>query len=70
MAILARRMTDYMLQNEYVITSVQKGAVPGVPGCLEHTSVLTPIIREVKENGGELAVFRLDLANASGSILH
>ena len=59
-----------MLKNEYVDTSVQKGGVPGVPGCLEHTSIITQIIREVKENGGELAVLWLDLANAYGSIPH
>ena len=59
-----------MVENNYIDTSVQKGGVPGVPGCLEHTSVLTKIIREAKENKGDLTVLWLDLANAYGSIPH
>ncbi|KAK0147669.1 hypothetical protein N1851_012859 [Merluccius polli] len=33
-------------------TSVQKGGVPGVPGCLEHTSVISKIIEDAKRNHG------------------
>uniref|UniRef100_A0A1A8S175 Reverse transcriptase domain-containing protein n=1 Tax=Nothobranchius rachovii TaxID=451742 RepID=A0A1A8S175_9TELE len=47
-----------------------KGGVPGVPGCLEHTGVVTQLIREAKEGKGDLAVIWLDLANAYGSIPH
>ncbi|CAC5417464.1 unnamed protein product [Mytilus coruscus] len=70
LAILAKRVTTYMLENNYIDTSVQKGGVPGVPGCLEHTIVLTKIIQAAKENKGDLTVLWLDLANAYGSIPH
>ena len=60
LAVLARRMTNYMLGNQYIDIAVQKGGVPGVSGCIEHTSVLTQIIREAKESKGELAVIWLD----------
>jgi hypothetical protein len=63
-------MTDFMLANKYIDISVQKGGIPGVSGCIEHTSVLTQIIREAKENKGNLVVLWLDLANAYGSIPH
>ncbi|TWW64129.1 hypothetical protein D4764_03G0011370 [Takifugu flavidus] len=36
--IVSQRLTDFLLKNGYIDTSVQKG-VPGVPGCLEHTEV-------------------------------
>lgn len=47
--ILVRRLTTFMVDNGYVQhdfmdTSVQKGGVPGVPGCLAHTSVISKII--------------------------
>ncbi|XP_063427466.1 uncharacterized protein LOC134710973 [Mytilus trossulus] len=42
----------------------------GVSGCIEHTSVLSQIIREVKDSKGELAVVWLDLANAYGTVPH
>ncbi|VDI73474.1 Hypothetical predicted protein [Mytilus galloprovincialis] len=70
LAILAKRGTTYMLENNYIDTLDQKGEVPGVPGCLEHKSVLTKIIQEAKENKGDLTVLWLDLENAYGSIPH
>uniref|UniRef100_A0A3B1JAJ2 Reverse transcriptase domain-containing protein n=1 Tax=Astyanax mexicanus TaxID=7994 RepID=A0A3B1JAJ2_ASTMX len=69
-SILARRLTDFLSSNHYIDTSVQKGGIPGVPGCLEHTGVVTQLIREARENKGDLAVLWLDLANAYGSIPH
>ncbi|XP_049337547.1 uncharacterized protein LOC125802987 [Astyanax mexicanus] len=68
--ILANRLTEYLLRNAYIDTSVQKGGVPGMPGCLEHTGVVTQLIREARENRGDTAVIWLDLANAYGSIPH
>ncbi|XP_039590572.1 uncharacterized protein LOC120514312 [Polypterus senegalus] len=69
-SILARRMTDFLLKNGYIDTSVQKGAIPGVAGCLGHTGVVTQLIRKAREGNGNLAVLWLDLANAYGSIPH
>ncbi|KAK0139991.1 hypothetical protein N1851_023098 [Merluccius polli] len=67
--ILARRLTTFML-DDYMDTSVQKGGVPGVPGCLEHTSVISKIIKDAKRNHGDLTVLWLDLTNAYGTIPH
>ena len=39
--LLSRRLSDFILGNGYIDTSVQKGGVAGMPGCLEHTGVLT-----------------------------
>ena len=50
-----------MLSNGYIDIAVQKGGVPGA---------LTQIIREARENKGDLAGLWLDLANAYGSIPH
>ncbi|XP_061589349.1 uncharacterized protein LOC133454644 [Cololabis saira] len=69
-SIVARRMTEFLLRNRYIDTSVQKGGVPKVPGCIEHTGVITQLIREAREGKGDLAVLWLDLANAYGSIPH
>ncbi|XP_061896860.1 uncharacterized protein LOC133645950 [Entelurus aequoreus] len=68
--ILSRRLTDFLLKNAYIDTSVQKGGIPGVSGCLEHTGVVSRLIREAREGKGDLAVLWLDLANAYGSIPH
>ncbi|VDI69745.1 Hypothetical predicted protein [Mytilus galloprovincialis] len=44
--------------------------MPEISGCIEHTSVLTQILREAKEKKSDLAVLWLDLANTYGSIPH
>ena len=59
-----------MLANEYLDKSVQKGGIPGVSGCKEHTAVLTQLIREAKEDKGNVSVLWLDLTNACGSLTH
>ena len=49
---------------------VQKGGISGVLGRLEHTGVVTQLIREAHENKGDLTFLWLDLANVCGSISH
>ncbi|XP_038147774.1 uncharacterized protein LOC119787807 [Cyprinodon tularosa] len=68
--VISNRLMEFLLKNSYIDTSVQKGGVPGVPGCIEHTGVVTQLIREARESRGDLAVLWLDLANAYGSIPH
>ena len=69
-SILWRLLSKYLLKNTYIDTSVQKGRIPGFLGCLEHTGVVTQILREAREGKGDLAVLWLDLGNAYGSIPH
>lgn len=38
--------------------------------CIEHTGVVTQLIREAQEGNGDLAVLWLDFANVYGSIPH
>ena len=68
--LLSRRLSDFILGNGYIDTSVQKGGVAGMPGCLEHTGVLTQLLREAKESKGDLTELWLDLATAYWSIPH
>lgn len=63
-------MTNYMVKNKYVDTSVQKGGIPGFSGCLEHMVVLDELIQEANESKSNLIVVWLNMANAYGSISH
>ncbi|VDI70145.1 Hypothetical predicted protein [Mytilus galloprovincialis] len=69
-SIMARRMTSYMTDNNYVDTSVQKGGIPGFTGCIEHTGIISQLIQEAKVNKKDLTVVWLDLANAYGTVPH
>ena len=47
--------------------SIQKGGVPGVPGCIEHSSLIWEAIQRAKRRRLSLYVV-FDLANAYGSV--
>ena len=66
----ADRLAQFAMANGRIDTSIQKGGVPGMAGCLEHTAVISQLIREAKEGKGDLVVTWLDIANAYGSLPH
>ena len=69
-ALKADRITSFLLKNSLIDHSIQKGGIPGISGCLEHTSILSQAIREAKKEKKNLVVTWLDIANAYGSIPH
>ena len=69
-AMKSDRITDFLVGSGYIDPAVQKGGIPGVSGCLEHTSILSQLIREAKAEKKNLVVTWLDIANAYGSIPH
>lgn len=69
-AVLARRISAYLLGNKYIDTSCQKAGVPGFPGCVEHSAMIWEQIQAAKKNKSDLHVVWLDLANAYGSVPH
>ena len=68
--VIAKRMTDFLIGNRYIDTSVQKAGIPGFPGCLEHSQMIWNSISLAKRNKTEMHVIWLDLANAYGSVPH
>ncbi|KAL7886007.1 hypothetical protein AOLI_G00063020 [Acnodon oligacanthus] len=42
---ISKRLCTYLTKNTYINT-VQKAGISGMPGCVEHTSVVTQLIRE------------------------
>lgn len=68
--IVARHLANFLLNKNYINTSVQKGGMPGVPGSLEHTGVVTQLLWEAWDDNRDLTVLYLDLANVYGSIPH
>jgi len=64
--VIARRMTNFLMDNGLIDTSVQKAGIPGFPGCLEHAQMIWNSIRTAKQDKSEQHVVWLDLANAYG----
>ena len=69
-AVLASRLTKYLLTSESIDTSVQKGGIPGIAGCLEHGNKIWEATQKAKANKKDLDVIWLDLTNAYGSVPH
>ena len=69
-SLKADRITDFLIKNKYINASIQKGGIPNVSGCIEHTSILSQLIKEAKKEKKNLVVTWLDIANAYGSIPH
>lgn len=65
-SVVAKRL--FLSNNNYMDMSVQKGWISGVPGCLEHTEVVTQLIQEARESKGDFTGLWLDLANAPSPI--
>ena len=42
---MSRRLISFWLKNYYVNTSVQKGGISGMPGCLEHSKVTKELLK-------------------------
>ena len=70
LGLKADKLLSFILSNGYIDTSIQKGGIPAVSGCLEHTALLSQLIREAKSTKGDLVVNWLDIANAFGSLAH
>lgn len=64
---ISKQLCTYLTKNTYIDTSVEKGSISGLPGCVEHTDVVSQLIWEAR---GNLSVLWLDLANAFSSVPH
>ena len=43
------RITNFVINNGYINTSIKKGGIPRVAGCIEHTAILSQLIKEAKK---------------------
>lgn len=64
------RLSDYMIRNGYFDTTVQKGFMRQVAGCVEHSETIYRAAQDARTNGRDLCVSWIDLANAYGSVKH
>ena len=68
--ISARLYNHLVKDNKIIDTSIQKGAISGTPGCLEHTSMVWTALKDARERRSSLTAIWLDLENAFGSVPH
>ena len=69
-SVVAKRLTTFLLKNNYIDAAVQKGGISGFAGCIEHTAAITQLIEDAKKEKKDLAVVWLDIAKAYPSVPH
>ena len=69
-SIVSDRLQRFLVKNNFIQTTIQKGFLAGVPGCVEHVFSLWEALREAKEHKRAIVISWLDLANAYGSVMH
>jgi hypothetical protein len=68
MAVLAKRMTSFLLDND-LLSNEQKSARPS-EGCYEYAFLLESLVNDAKRQPRPLCIAWLDVRNAFGSIPH
>ena len=66
-SILKHRWLSFMVANRYMDRTVQKAFIPGVPGCIEHSTKLAAALHEAHFKHRSIIVCWLDLY---GSVHH
>ena len=69
-SVISRNLEDFMVKNQYIDRSVQKGFLQGMAGCVEHTFSLHHLLKDAFQHHRQIIVSWIDLANAYGSIMH
>ena len=67
-ALIATRIEKQLLASKALDTTVQKGFLTGISGCVEHDLVLDTVLSEAKKARRSIAISLLDLKNAFGSV--
>ena len=68
--IKADRLSEFMIENDYIDQATQKAFIKQVNGCVEHTQVLSEVIQDAKHRRKTVHISWFDLKDAYGSIPH
>lgn len=68
--IIAIRLEEYLISNNFLDTSLQKGFLRGINGCMEHIFAIQTILCNAKDHSLPIYMSFIDLRNAFGSVAH
>ena len=69
-ALVAKSVLKHMTKNSFFDLRLQKGFLPGVSGCIEHTSLISEVLRDARSHQRSICVSWLDMRNAFNSVRH
>lgn len=68
--IMARKLENFLVSNEYLDPKVQKGFMSKISGCIEHTTVPQELLPDAKFKKKTIHITAFDLQHAFGSVAH
>jgi hypothetical protein len=67
--ILSLRLNEYLLKNNFLNVTIQKGSINGIKnGVLEQIFKIKQIVKDANDNKKECAIMFLDISNAFGNL--
>ena len=69
-AIVGLTLLSFLIVNGFLNDRTQKGFLPFIAGCIEHSATLAEAIGDARCNKKNIVINWLDLANAFGSVRH
>lgn len=69
-SLVSAQLTSFMCSNKYFDGCLQKGFLPRLSGCVEHSTLSVEALRDAKENHRSICFAWIDFRNAFGSVRH
>ena len=69
-SLIRNGIYNFLMENHYIESTIQKGFWKGVSDTIEHTELLDHITNHARGKEREIIITLLDLKNASGKVDH
>ena len=69
-SLIRNRIYNFLLENQFIESNIQKGFFRAISGTIEHTELLTHIIKHAENKQRQIIITLLDLKHASGEVDH
>ena len=69
-SLIRNRIYNFLLENQFIESNIQKGFRRATSGVIEHTELLTHVIKHAKNKQRQIIIPLLDLKNAFGEEEH
>ena len=69
-SLVRNRIFTFLCENKYIESNIQKGFWSNISGTIEHTELLSHVLKHAKNKQRQLVVTLFDLKNAFGEVHH
>ena len=67
-SLIRNRIYNFLLENQFIESNIQKGFWSAISGTIEYTELLTHIIKHAENKQRQIIIALLDLKNGFGEV--